>query len=83
MLLWLHQLPRWLPPVLALGFLVVGLAVSGWGGGIALVGLAAMLGWLAAISWPRLSAQARLLRVVVCGCVLVLAIVRGLHHGPL
>jgi hypothetical protein len=78
-MLWLHQLPSWLLPVLAAGLLVVGLAVSGWGGGIALVGLAGALGWLAAVSWPRLSAQARLLRVIVCGCVLVLAIVRGLH----
>jgi hypothetical protein len=59
--------------------LVAGLAVSGWGGGIALVGLAAVLAWLAAVSWPRLSAQARLLRVAVCGCVLILAIVRALH----
>ena len=79
MLLWLHQLPRWLAPVLAVALLVAGFAVKGWGGGIALVGLAAVLGWLATISWPRLSAQARLLRVIVCGCVLVIAIVRGLH----
>ncbi len=78
-LLWLHQLPAWLPPVLAVVLLVAGLAIGGPGGGIALGGLAVMLGWLASISWPRLSAQSRLLRVVVVGLVLAAAVYRGLH----
>jgi hypothetical protein len=78
-LLWLHQLPRWLPPVLAVVLLVTGLAVSGWGGGIALFGLASLLGWLAAVSWPRLSSQGRLLRVLATAAILIAAIVRGLH----
>jgi hypothetical protein len=73
-------LPRWLPPVLAVALLLTGLAVGGWGGGVALVGLAAVLAWLAAVSWPRLPAQGRLLRVVVVGAVLVVAVLRGLHH---
>jgi len=79
-LLWLHQLPVWLPPVLAAGLLVAGLAIGGVGGAIALGALAVVLGWLAALSWPRLSAQNRLLRVAVVGAVLVVAVIRGLHR---
>jgi hypothetical protein len=78
-LLWLHQLPPWVPPVLAAALLVVGLAVGGVIGAIALCGVAAVLGWLAAVSWPRLSAQGRLLRVAAFGCVLIVAVIRGLH----
>lgn len=80
-LLWLHQLPRWLLPVLAAGLLVAGLAIGGLGGAVALCGLAVVLGWLAAVSWPRLSAQGRLLRVVVVAAVVAIALVRGLHTG--
>lgn len=78
-LLWLHQMPRWLIPVLAAGLLVVGFAVGGVGGAVALCGLAVVLGWLAAVSWPRLSAHSRLLRVVVIGCVLAIAAFRAVH----
>jgi hypothetical protein len=70
-LLWMHQLPAWLPPVLAVVLLVIGLAVSGWGGAIA-------LGWLAMLSWPRLSAHGRLLRLAAVAAVLVVAVLRGL-----
>jgi Family of unknown function (DUF6703) len=78
-LLWMHQLPAWLPPVLAVALLVIGLAVSGWGGAIALAGLAAVLGWLAMLSWPRLSAQGRLLRLASVAVALAVAVVRGLN----
>lgn len=78
-LLWLHQMPRWLPVLLVAALLITGLAVPGIGGAIALCGLAAILGWLAAVSWPRLPAQGRLLRVAAVGIVLVAAVVRGLH----
>ena len=78
-LLWMHQLPAWLLPVLAVVLLVTGLAVSGWAGAIALCGLASLLGWLAAVSWPRLSLPGRLLRVVAVAVVLIAAILRGLH----
>ena len=77
-LLWMHQLPAWLPPVLVVALLVIGLAVSGWGGAIALAGLAVVLGWLAMLSWPRLSAHGRLLRLAAVTAVLVVAVVRGL-----
>ena len=78
-LLWLHQLPVWVAPVLAVALLVAGLAMHGWAGGIALFGLAAVLAWLAAVSWPRLSGPGRLLRIVVVGLVLAAGVVRGLH----
>lgn len=78
-LLWLHQLPRWVVPVLAVALLVGGLALHGWVGGIALFGLAAVLGWLAAISWPRLSPAGRALRVVVVAVVIAAGVLRGLH----
>ncbi|MGN6792519.1 MAG: DUF6703 family protein [Streptosporangiaceae bacterium] len=78
-LLWMHQLPAWLLPVLAVALLVTGLAVSGWGGAVALAGLAVVLGWLALLSWPRLSAQGRLLRLLAVAAVLVIAVVRGMH----
>lgn len=79
-LLWLHQLPAWLLPLLAVGLLIAGLAAGGWGGAAALAGLAAVLGWLAALSWPRLSGQGRLLRVISVGCVLLVAVLRGLRR---
>ena len=78
-LLWLHQLPRWLLPVLVVALLVTGLAVAGWAGAIALFALAGVLGWLAAVSWPRLSAQGRALRVLALGVLVALAVIRGLH----
>jgi len=78
-LLWLHQLPLWLFPVLAACLLVVGFALQGWAGAAALFCLAAVLGWLAALSWPRLSGQGRLLRAIVIAVLLAVAVVRGLH----
>jgi hypothetical protein len=78
-LLWLHQLPRWLLPLLAVALLVTGLAVAGWAGAIALFAVAGVLGWLAAVSWPKLSAQGRALRVLAVALVIAAAVVRGLH----
>lgn len=78
-LLWAHQLPAWLIPLLAVGLLVAGLAVRGWAGAAALVAVAALLGWLAALSWPRLSAQGRLLRIAAVAVVLAAAVLRGLR----
>ncbi len=80
MLLWAHQLPPWLLPVLAAALLVAGLAVPGWGGATALLALAAVLAWLAALSWPRLSPPGRLLRAAAVGLVIAIAVFRGLHH---
>jgi hypothetical protein len=78
-LLWLYQLPPWLFPVLTACLLVVGFVLRGWAGAIVLFCLAGLLAWLAALSWPRLPAQGRALRVVIIGCVLAVGVLRGLH----
>jgi hypothetical protein len=72
-LLYLRGLPRWLPPVLLTVLLVAGLAVRGWGGALALCLLAAFLGWLAFLSWPRVAAGSRLARVAVVALLLAIA----------
>jgi len=72
-LLLLHQFPVWLVPVLLTVLLVTGLAVPGWIGAVALILVAGFLGWLAAVSWPRLAPGGRLLRVAAVACVLVAA----------
>jgi hypothetical protein len=72
-LLFLHQLPVWVAPVVAAVLLVAGLAMRGPAGAVCLVGVAAALGWLAAMSWPRLSAGGRAGRLVVVAAMLGLA----------
>jgi hypothetical protein len=75
----LRQLPSWLLPTLLVGLLVAGLAVHGWVGAIALGCVAVVLTWLAALSWPGLNAQGRLLRVTAIACVLLGAVLRVTH----
>ena len=69
----LHQLPVWVLPIVLTALLVTGLAVPGWIGAVALVLVAGFLGWLAALSWPRLAPGPRLLRVAAIACVLAAA----------
>jgi hypothetical protein len=75
----LHQLPVWLIPVVLTALLVTGLAVPGWIGAAALVLVAAFLGWLAAVSWPRLAPGPRLLRVAAVAGVLVVAGIQAIR----
>ena len=72
-LLVLHQLPVWVVPIVMTALLVTGLAVPGWPGAAAFVLVAGFLGWLAALSWPRLAPGPRLLRVAAIACLLLLA----------
>jgi Family of unknown function (DUF6703) len=72
-LLFLHQLPAWVAPILLALLLVVGLAVRGPGGAVAMCGVALVLCWLAAISWPRLAAGGRLGRALVIAAILAVA----------
>jgi hypothetical protein len=72
-LIFLHQLPTWVLPLVTVALLIGGLAVKGPGGAVALGGLAVVLGWLAAISWPRLSANSKLGRILAIAAVLFLA----------
>lgn len=75
MLAYLHQLPRWL---LFLGVLAVGLvaifAPTPFNA-IALLVIAAFLGWLGYLSWPALTPSGRLVRVVALAVVIGAAIV--------
>jgi hypothetical protein len=72
-LLYLHQLPPWVVAVVMAGLLVAGLALRGPAGAVALFALAGVLGWLASVSWPRLSAGGRLGRLAAVGLLLALA----------
>ncbi len=72
-LMYLYQLPTWVAPLVLVALLVAGLAMRGPGGAVALCGVAAVLGWLATLSWPRLSATGRLGRVLGVAMVLALA----------
>jgi uncharacterized protein DUF6703 len=76
-LVWLHQQPVWFAPVVVAALLIVGLAVPGWLGAVALVLVAAFLGWLASLSWPRVGTSGRLLRLAAVAAVLVVAIIQA------
>jgi uncharacterized protein DUF6703 len=78
-LVFLHQMPGWLPPVALLALLIVGFAVPGWTGAASLAGVALFLGWLGYVSWPALRVRGRLLRIAAVACVLALAVVQGLR----
>jgi hypothetical protein len=72
-LMYLYQLPRWVPPVVLALLLVVGLAVKGPAGAIALCAVAVVLGWLAALSWPRLTSGGRAGRLLVMAVLVTAA----------
>jgi len=72
-LIYLHQLPRWIAPLLLVAFLVAGLALRGPAGAVALCLVAAVLAWLAALSWPRLPAGGRLGRIAAVAIMLAIA----------
>jgi hypothetical protein len=76
-LLFLRQLPTWLMPMGLVVLLIAGLAVHGIAGALALCGVAVVLGWLALVSWPRLSRAGRLGRVSVIALVLVVSVVQA------
>ena len=72
-LIYLHQMPRAAAPLLLVAFLIAGVALRGPVGAVALCVVAAVLAWLAALSWPRLAAGGRLGRVLAVAVVLALA----------
>ncbi|HEX5292560.1 MAG TPA: DUF6703 family protein [Streptosporangiaceae bacterium] len=76
LLVYLHQLPRWVPPVVLAALLIAGLFVHGILGGIALVAVALILVWLAVVSWPSLAPPARVVRAAVIGLVIAAAVVQ-------
>jgi hypothetical protein len=78
-MVFLHQLPRPVLPVVALVLLVTGFTVHGIGGAIALLGVALVLAWLALVSWPRLSRGGRIGRTLVVAFVVAAAIAQAVH----
>jgi len=72
-LVYLRHLPRWVPPIVLAALLVAGLAVRGPVGAAALCLVAAFLGWLGYLSWPRLTAAGKLGRVAAVAVTLALA----------
>ena len=76
-LVFLHQLPGWLPPLAMLALLIAGFALPGWIGATALALVAVVLGWLGYVSWPALAARGRLLRVAAVACVVALAVIQA------
>jgi hypothetical protein len=76
LLVYLHQLPRWVPPVVLAALLLTGLTVHGIGGAIALVAVALVLVWLAVVSWPSLSPAGRVVRLLVTALVIGAAVVQ-------
>jgi membrane-bound ClpP family serine protease len=76
-LLFLRQLPWWLPLILVLGLMITGFVVPGWIGAVALVLVAAFLAWLAYISWPRVKIAGRVLRITAVACMLGAAVLQA------
>lgn len=76
-LVFLRQLPAWLPPLVLAGLLLAGFAVRGPAGGAALCVVAVFIGWLGYLSWPRLGAAGRAGRVAAVACVLALAVLQA------
>jgi hypothetical protein len=66
----LHRAPRWLVGALPGVLLLAGLLAPAPVGPVILGVVTLFLGWLLALSWPRLAARPRLLRTVI---VLLLA----------
>jgi len=65
-LLFIHGLPRFVFPTFTAALLLGGLFVkSGFVGGILLLALDLVLGWLIALSWQLLTPSARLIRSIM------------------
>ncbi|NYH54199.1 hypothetical protein HNR06_003788 [Nocardiopsis arvandica] len=79
-LVWLHQRPRWLAPLVLGALFVAGLMAPGLVGALCLLLVAVFLVWLAFLTWPSLAAQQRMPRVLMVVVVLVLAAARLLGY---
>lgn len=77
-LVWLHQRPRWIPPVVLGALFIAGLMAPGWLGALCLLLVAVFFLWLAFLTWPSLNRQQRVPRVLMLLVVLVLAVARTL-----
>lgn len=69
-LLYLSRLPRWVVAVTFAALFLFGALAPGTAGGAALLLVAVLLGWLAFVTWPRVTPPARLVRLLVIAAVL-------------
>lgn len=72
----LHTAPRFVLPVLLLGFMLCGLITSGVTSGVLLLLVAFFVGWLLYLSWPLLDGRARLLRTLTVLLIVLAAVSR-------
>ncbi|MFD6950592.1 hypothetical protein A6A08_04245 [Nocardiopsis sp. TSRI0078] len=79
-LVWLHQRPRWLAPLVLGALFIAGLMAPGLVGALCLLLAAAFLAWLAFLTWPSLDGRLRMARVLTVTVVLVLAAARVLGY---
>lgn len=75
-LTWLTRRPSWLLPLASVLLLLGGLLVPPAAGVPLLLVLAALLGWLTYLSWPKVAGGGRLMRVAVVAGLVALALSR-------
>ena len=75
-LVYLSRLPRVVPALVVLGLVAAGLAAPPAVGSVVLLLVAAILGWLAYLSWPRIPPPARAIRLAVVALVIGYALAR-------
>jgi hypothetical protein len=78
LLIVMHQLPRWLTPLLMAALFLVGVIVAGVVGLVALALLLAFLVWLSYLSWPVVDARGRTIRLLLLGVLTALIVLQGL-----
>lgn len=77
----LRRIPRWLMVILPAVLLFAGLVMPAglaWLGGILLAIVGLFLAWLLLLSWPVLSAQSKLLRLIVIVAVFGIAFFKAM-----
>jgi hypothetical protein len=74
-LVYVHQLPRWVPLVLLPALLIAGLALPGAGGAVALV-LLALVVWFLFLAEPARNPAHRVIRVAVPLLLIVGAVLK-------
>lgn len=72
----LSQMPRLVPFLLLLILLIGGVLISGTLGFILMAVAAAFVGWVLYLSWPRLTASERIMRISVLLLAVAMAVVQ-------
>lgn len=76
-LVWLHNAPRWILPVVMALVFIGGLLLTGVIGAVLLGVLALFIGWLGFLAWPTLNSGARAMRVLVVAILLALGVLQS------